>query len=304
MFTATKRILRFAAQNAGRNIWLALVTITMVTLSLFSISILGLMVTLANQAVGRLEERIDISVYLKPELEDDTVQKVRSEVEALPGVKSVELVNAAQALERFKEKHAGDVAIAESLLELGANPLGSTLMVKAVSTEGYQQTLSGLEGAHFKPYVQEARFDDYRTVIDQVAGLTSRLERAGAATALTFTLIALLVVFNTVRIAIYTHREEITIMRLVGAASAFIRAPFLVEGIGYAAIATLLTAGLFFILLYEVQPYVAALFSGSTFDLVPYFASRALPFFGLQFVGASLLSVLAATVAMRRYLKA
>lgn len=304
MFLLTfSRVIKFALQNFWRNIWLSIVTVTIITLSLISVSLLGALSIISNQALSRLEERIDISVYLKPELSAEEVQAAKKQVETLDGVKSVELVSAEVALERFRERHAANPLIAEALLEIGENPLGASLVVKAVSDQGYQDILDEVTSEEFGVYVQEARYDDYRRVIEAITSISERLTRVGEIISLIFLLISLLVVFNTIRMNIYAHREEISIMRLVGASNGFIRSPFVVETVLYALLATLLTAALFFPALQAVQPYVDGFFNGYRFDLVEYFSQHSLSFFGWQFLGASALSMLASYVAMRRYLR-
>jgi cell division transport system permease protein len=302
-FVTISRIFKFALQNFWRNFWLSLVTVTIITLSLISVSLLGTLNIISTEALSRLNERIDISINLKPELTRAEVNSVKSQVESLEGVKSVELVEADAALQRFRERHSANPLIAEALLELGENPLGPSLIVKAISEESYQNILSQVASERFSDFVQEARYDDYRRVIAALTDLSNRLTTVGEIVSLIFLLISVLVVFNAIRMNIYTHREEISIMRLVGASNSFIRSPFIVESILYAVLATLLTAAIFFPGLSAVQPYVNGLFNGQQFNLSEYFTRHALTFFGAQFIGASLLSILASYIAMRRYLK-
>lgn len=302
-FATFTRILTHAAQNFWRNIWLSVVTITIITLSLLSISFLGVLRVVSTEALTRLQERIDISVYLKPELKDEEVENVRTTVRTLGGVAEVEMISASEALARFKERHQGNPKINESLALLEDNPLGASLIVRAQTEEAYTGILQELQSEQFTPYISDANFDDYRKVIEAVSAFTGKLTSIGQAVSLFFLVITLLVVFNTIRINIYTHREEIAIMRLVGATGLFIRAPFWVESLLYAAIATLITAGIFFPLLSVIQPYVAGLFNGSSFDIVAYFSQNSVWFFGAQFLGMVLLSALASMVAMRRYLR-
>ncbi len=297
------RILRFAGQNFWRNIWLSLVTVTILTLSLISVSALSLVSTLSNEALSRLEEKINISVYLKPSLKPAEIDSFKKQIEALPDLKSVNLINADEALKSFKERYQNNPLIAESLLAIGSNPLGSSLTVKVASDQGYQRILDELESDKFKAYIQEAHFDDYRRVISTVNDLTGKLKRIGYAVSLAFVLIALLVVFNTIRLNIYTHREEIGIMRLVGATSWFIRAPLMAESVFYAALATAVCALIFYPALSALQPYVSSFFDGFDFNLMNYYNERWFIFWPALFLGCSLLSILASTVAMRKYLK-
>ena len=302
-FVTLSRVIKFSLQNFWRNFWLSVVTVTIITLSLVSVSILGALNIISSEALSRLEERIDISVYLKPELTLAEVQAVKTQVESLAGVKAVELVNAEDALNRFRERHSSNPLIAEALLEIGEKPLGASLVVKAISDQGYQEILDEVTSENFSAYVQNARYDDYRRVIQAITDLSTKLTNVGEIISLIFLIISLLVVFNTIRMNIYTHREEISIMRLVGASNSFIRMPFVLEGILYALLATLITAAIFFPGLSAVQPYVNGFFNGYQFDLVQYFTEHSLSFFGWQFIGACVLSMIASYVAMRRYLR-
>ncbi len=302
-FHAVKRIFTFALQNFWRNVWLTIATITIVSLGMISVSTLGLVQVLSNEALSQLEQRIDISVYLKPELKDADVEVIRKDMQDISGVREVAVISAEEALARFKERHGDNALISESLLELGENPLGPTVVVKALSEDAYGTILTELESSRFEPYVQEARYDDYRRVIEGVNDLSAKFTAVGQGVSLVFVIMALLMVFNAIRMNIYTHREEISIMRLVGASSSFIRAPFWIEGVLYAAVATAVTAAVFMPSLSFIQPYIDQLFSGSTLNLTQYFTREALVFFGAQFIGASLLGIVASSIAMRRYLR-
>ncbi len=297
------RILKFGLQNFVRNFWLSLVTITIITLSLLSVSILGLITIISQKALDNLEQKIDIGVYLKPKLTERQILDLKSEVESLPGVKAVAYITADEALQKFKEKYQNNEQIGEALILLGVNPLGASLRIKAFSDKDYQTVLDTLENERYQDLIQEARFEDYRQVISGLNELTLKVKRAGIFTSLIFLIIALLVVFNTIRINIYTQREEIEIKRLVGATNAFIRGPFTIESILYALLATLLTALIFCISLRWIDPYVSTLFNGSDFSLTTYFQQYGLIFFGTQFLSATILNILASYVAMRRYLK-
>ncbi|MFA4937488.1 MAG: permease-like cell division protein FtsX, partial [Patescibacteria group bacterium] len=256
------RIIKYGGQNFTRNFWLSLVTVTIIVLSLFSISILGLVTVISNEALANLEQKIDISVYLKPKLDEASIMSLKAEIEALPGVKAVNYVTADQALTKFKEKYQNNESIAEALILLGVNPLGASLNIKAYSEQGYQTILNSLEGELYTDLIQEARFDDYRQVISGINDLAVKVENVGIGISIIFLVIALLVVFNTIRINIYSQREEIEIKRLVGATNWYIRAPFWVESIIYALLATLITAVIFYFSLSWLDPYVASLFDG------------------------------------------
>jgi len=303
LLASTWRVINFALQNFWRNFWLSVVTVTIMVLSLASISSLGVLAVVSDEAFAKLVDKIDISVYLKPSLKLNEITDLQKDLEKHPDVVGVEVISSAESLERFRLKHKGNELITESLLELDSNPLGATFTMKSSSNEGYKRILQELKSARYTPYIAEAYFDDYTRVINDVSSLVNRLKRIGEIVSGFFILITLLVVFNTIRMNIYTHKEEIGIMRLVGATSWFIRVPFVVESVLYAALATLITAALFFPSLSMVQPYISSFFGGTSVDLVKHFTQNSLSFFGWQFLGAAGLSIVASVIAMRRYLK-
>lgn len=258
--------------------------------------------TFSAQALTQLQDKIDVTVYLQPELTSTDIQTVRQQIEKLP-VKRVDVVTAAQALDSFRAKHTGNELITESLLELSQNPLGASIVVRALALEDYPQILKELRSSAYTRYIREVRFEDYQQVITKVEKFSSKIHRIAFTVSMMFLLLALLVVFNAMRLNMYTHREEIAIMRLVGASSWFVRGPFLLEGVMYAGLATVLTTIIFFPILGAVQPYLNSLFSGQSFDMLGYFRGTSLQFFGWQFLGVAILNTLASLVAMRRYLK-
>mgnify|MGYP001560543316 FL=1 len=139
-------------------------------------------------------------------------------------------------------------------------------------------------------------------MIGRINALIKNIRAFGVAVAGIFGLIAVLIVINTVRVAVYTHRSEIGIMRLVGSGNWFIRGPFLLEAFLFSLTSVILTAALTFSALFFVQPYFTALFNGLTFSLTSYYRSNAFSIFGAQFLGIFLLTALSSFFAVRRYL--
>ncbi len=303
MFIAITRIIKFAFQSLWRNIWLTVATITILSLSLITIAALSVISTVSNEALSRLEQRIDISVYLKPQLKEADISDFKKQIEGINGVKSVQLISSEEALKQFKTRYQDNQLISESLIELGVNPLGASFSIKSISDEGYQTVLRQLQDEKYKKYIQEARFEDYRRVIAGIGELASKAQKTGYAVSLVFIIISLLVVFNTIRMNIYTHREEIGIMRLVGASSWFIRSPLLLEAIFYSFVASLVTLAIFFPTISAIKPYIGSLFNDLAFDIVGYYQARSVLLFAALFLTSSVLSMLASYLAMRKYLR-
>ncbi|MCK5459645.1 permease-like cell division protein FtsX [Candidatus Parcubacteria bacterium] len=303
MFSSFFRIIKFAFQNFYRNFWLAIVTITILVVTLFSITALIILNVISTQAVKSIEDKIDISIYFKTEAEDIQIIKTRSELLSLKEVKEVNLIDREQAMVFFKERHKDDPTILESVEILKENPFNSVLVVKAKNSEYYPEILKVLDKEEYNQIIEKKDFSDHKIIINKISIIKTKIEKIGLFVIAFFALIAALIVFNTVRIAIYTHRSEIKIMKLVGASNWFIRAPFLVEEFFYAIISFLILIAVFYPAIDFLQPHLNY-FLEYDFDLISYFKANFALIFGLEFLTIIIINALSSFVAMKKYLKA
>ncbi|MFH1225990.1 MAG: permease-like cell division protein FtsX [bacterium] len=302
-FVSLYRAARFALQDFWRNIWLSLITVFIIMLTLFLVNLLLTVNVLTDQAVKLVEEKVDVSVYFTTKATEKQVLEVRSTLLELPAVREVEYLSEADALIAFKVKHQNDPTILETLKELDQNPLGATLVIKAKNPQDYPGIIEALGEESISRLIEDRDFDDYQAVIKKINAITSRVYQSGAVLSGVFILVVLLIVFNTIRIAIYTHREEIGIMRLVGANNWFIRLPFLLESVLYSLLACLLVVILIYPLLGVVQSYMGNFFQTNDFSIISYFNGHFILIFGLEFLGMALLNIVASSWATRKYLK-
>lgn len=303
MLSSFYRIIKFAAQNFWRNIWLSLITITILVLMLISINCLIVVNVLANTAITSIKDKIDLSIYFKPEVNEAQVANVKAYLASFKEIESVGYISQTEALEQFKKRHQDNPLILESLSELKNNPLGATLVVKTFSTENYQKILQALDNSQFKELVLERDYSDYQLAINKINVLARNIGEAGLAISLVFLLTALIVVFNTIRVGIYTHREEIGVMKLVGASNWFVRAPFFAESIFYSLVACSIAVGITYFFLNLSNPYLQSFFQDLGFNITAYFNSNFLRIFGGELLGVIALNLLASSVAIRKYLK-
>jgi len=302
MFIAFYRASKFAVQNFWRNIWLSIMTVSILILTLLSINVLLTLNVVTDRAIGYVEQRVDVSVYFYETVTEEQLTSVVSYLRTLTQVKDVQVVTADEALVRFQEQHQGDEEILQSLNEYGGNPFGSTLIVQAYNVDDFDFIISALDHPDYQEWIREKDFSNYQDIINSIEESTQRVRWFGYGLSALFLLITALIVFNTVRMGIFIHREEIGIMRLVGASSWFIRSPFLLEAIFYSFLATILAGALLYPILLQVEPKMDAYFGGST-GIIAYFVQNGLWIFGGQFILLSLLNMLATSFAMRRYLK-
>ncbi len=302
MFLSLARVTKLALQQFHRNLWLSVVTITLLVLPLLAIHLVVGLGAVAGAATRAVQDKIDVSVYFKPTVANETVISAREELLKLPEVKAVAFIPREDSLARFKERHQDDPIILESLKELADNPFGATLAIKARDSEKYQPILIFLSDPKYTEMVEEKNFDDHRLVIDKINALMRNVRSFGLIVAGIFGLIAVLIVINTVRVAVYTHRGEIGIMRLVGAGNWFIRGPFLLEAVMFSAIAVILAGAIVYPSMIFIEPRLAMLFNGIPPFLVAYYRAHFLVIFGGQFAAVFLLTVVSSFLAVRRYL--
>lgn len=296
-----KRIFDVGWTNFKRNSYLSMGTTGVMVLVLFLFSGLMSLNYLASRVVSGLEEKVDVSVYFKNEASEEEIAKIKSDLEALGIVKKVEYVSKSQALEEFKTRHAGDTLIQDSLAELGDNPLQASLNVKANDSSQYASIAGFLEGNKFRSLVDKINFYENEQVIKRVLAISGGLRNWGFLLTMALALIAVLVTFNTVRLTIYSQKQEIEIMRLVGGSNWHIKAPYLVEGGLYGALAAGIVAIVFYPVAYFISPKVETLMPGVS--LINYFVSNIFQFVPLIFFIGILLGVTSSFVAIRRFLK-
>lgn len=303
MFVFLYRTIKFAGQGFFRNIWLSIVTVIILVLTLFSVTLVAGINVVADQAVTSVQEKVDVSVYLNPQAEESDVINLRDRLENLSQVKEVGYVTKEEALEKFKERHKDDPLIMESIEQLDDNPLGATLIIKAEHIDDYPSILTVLENAEYDELIQDKNYDDNQEVITRLSDISDKIRRIGVIISVVFIVIAILIIFNTIRINIYTHREEIGIMKLVGGTNWFIRLPFLVESLMYAILAVVVTMAILYPLLGAVAPEVIIFFEGYNFDLINYFSENFIKIIGLQLTFAILLSVISSSIAIGKYMR-
>lgn len=301
--TTLLRVFRFALQNFRRNLWLSLATTSIMALTIISVNLLFLFNLIGNKAIKLVEDKVDVSVYFKPDTSDEIVLSARSFLTEQDGVRDVQFVGRDLALERFRERHKNDPAIIASLDELEENPLGASLKIKAEDPSKYKIILDSLDNPTYRGTILEKSFDDHEILIEKLGAATKKVEKSALALSLMFAFIVILIVVNSVRVAIYTRREEIGIMKLVGASDWFIRLPFLLEATFAGALAAFVAVLVVIPGIGAIQPYMVKFFGTEAVDLITYFRSHGFALFSTQLLGAMLLPMGIAGAAVGRYLK-
>ena len=299
---AIYRIIRNGVVNFWRNIWLSATASLIMVVTLTILTSLLLVFDVTNFAISNVQERVDISVYFKPQVTENQILAIGDKVRAFPEVADVEYISSEQALEIFKGRHINDPLVLESLNQLGENPLPATIQVKAKQLTQYPQINEKLASPEYSTFISSVNYEDNRNVIERLTRILAFVKKSGLALAIFFSAVALLVVFNTIRLTIYNRREEVEIMKLVGATNWFIRWPFIVEAAMYALVGTLvtilLTTPIFNYLVPRVNVYI-----GLPRDAQSFMTLGQWHLYAAQLATALLLGIISSLVAIRKYLK-
>ncbi len=303
IFLSLFRVIKFSFQNFFRNFWLSFITMTIFVLTLFTINAVIFMNVLAEAALDSIEQKVEVSVYFEPDTSEDLVKSVQGYLIGLPQVRTVEFISEDDALESFKDRHKDNPVILSSLDEVDGNPFGHALVISAHSANDFPFILEALDTPEYSPFIKQKDYQDYETIIERINSLSFRVRVGGFILAAFFSLVAIMIIFNTIRVAIYVYRDEIGIMKLVGANDWFVRGPFLVEALMYSLFATLIVVAFALFGLGTLEPWLATYFGDTDMTVVNYFRDNAWLIFGSQFLALSILSVLTTMFAMRRYLR-
>jgi cell division transport system permease protein len=303
MFLSIARIIKFSFQDIVRNIWLSLVTIIILVLALFTVNMLLVVQVVGQNAVNAIKEKIDINLFLKATAEENQILALKAKISSIDEVKDVQYISREQALENFKQNHQDNPEILEALQQIGQNPLTPSLIIKPKNLDSFNNLINKLNSID-NDIIESRNFTNYQSMLDKINHITAKAKEAGLFLSGIFIFITLLVIYNSVRVAIYTHRHEIVIMRLVGASRWFIQMPYVLSSIIYTLIGVIFIMLIFYPFLSLLQPYLETFFVGyGNVSLLTYFYGNAIKIFGLQFIGAALINVFASYLAVRKYSK-
>lgn len=300
MLVAFTRILKYGWRNFLRNGWLSVSTIGIMILALAVFEGLILFNVIGNGAVQAIQEKVDISVYFKSNVSEDSILNVKRSIENLEEVKYVEYVSRDIALKKFKETHADDEVITKTLDELGGNPLLASLNIKAKDLKEYEVIAAYIENADLKSVVEKVTYNQNQVVINRLTKFIDTARRIGFGLTIFLAFLATMVTFNTIRLAIFSNSEEIAIMRLVGATNSFIRRPYMVEGVLYGSIAAIVSFLLLIPLVSFVSPKIAEFVP--EVNLANYFKIEYMSLLMYQFLFGIGLGIVSSVIAIRRYL--
>ncbi len=299
------RALKFGWQNFWRNRWLSLVTVLILILTLFLISLIVTVKVVADKTMDSVENKVDFSIYFTTKADLTEIVQLQERLENLMEVKMVEYVSPQQALSDFRDKHKNNETIIEALDSLDDNPLGAVLVVKAYNLDDYDSVTNIVQENAYQEIIQDndEDFESNKSIIAILSNITTNINQFGLVLSIIFATISFLVIFNTIRITIHSYREEIIIMKLVGASNRFVRAPFIINSVIYALIASIFCVVLIYSLINTIAPFLNNFFAGYELNVVEYFNQNFLLVFASMIIVSVTLCVISSIVAIRRYLR-
>lgn len=306
--TAGVRVLRNAFQNFWRNIWLSIATTIIMTITLLIVLFLYFANIFGLEVIESVQQKVDLSVVFRAGVTAEQMTALARQLEAREDVASTHTVSSEEAKEIFLRNNEDKPFIAEALRELEENPLPDSMFVVATDPQLYKGIAELLSSDQFRSIIAEVQYEDSRAVIENLVTIITTIKNIGLITTAVFVILVMLIMFNTVRLAIYSFREEIDIMHLVGASRWFIRGPFVLESVFVAVLATGLASAIIFPTLRTVSPELQRFFFPSyaeqvPFDIYFYANDHWLRIIGLQAAVAVGLAIFSSLIAVQRYLK-
>ena len=305
MITGIRRVVKAGFVGFWRNAYVSLASIFVLTIALFVIGVTLFLDQLLATSLNTLQSKVDINVYFVPDAPQEEIDRIRNAVAALPDVVLVTYTSREEALARYREDNQDNEIALQALAELDDNPLGADIAIQAQETSQYENIARFLDEQReleepSVPVIYEINYNRNRDSIDTLTSIINATEKTSYIVMGILLVAAVLITFNTIRLAIYTSREEIAIMRLVGASNMFIRGPFMLQGIMYGFIAGLLALALFYPLLVWLGPSTASFFDLNLFN---YFIQNFGQIFGILVGIGVTLGLVSSTMAVARYLR-
>lgn len=296
------RIFKFAFQDIARNAGLSFMTVFILVMMLLSVNTLWSLNILTKEAMRLVKQEVNVSFYLSAVATEKNVKEIKDYLASFPEVIDTKLLTREEVFDSFKTRHQPNTEVLQALAELGGNPFGPTIIVKTKEPGDYKKIIEALSVPEYDTIIEGKSFEGHEDALDKIQAITSRVEQVGWGVTLFFAVISFLIIFNTIRVAIYTHRVEISIKRLVGANNWFIRGPYLVESIMFTVFSMAIAFFIVFLVFRQIDPYLSIVFS-SGFTLTNYYWSHMLYLIGAQTLAVLLLTLLSSTLAMRKQLK-
>lgn len=301
------RIAQYGFYTFRRNAWLSTAATAVMTVTLLIITISFMMRMVFADTIGFIEQRIDVSIYLADDITEEQRKRLTGAIRDVPIVTNIEYVSKEEARESFAQANRTELETLEALREVQDNPFPASLRISTSDPSELSTVTDVAAREEFKDLqsAPPSNAGERKEAIQQLAGWSNTFEVGSLAASIVFVVISVLIIFNTIRMAIYNRRDEIQMMRLIGADPSFIRGPFIVEAALYGVAAAVIAATLVYALMYTQTGLFSAyqaqdiqvLATVSIFKNLPWLVIPVMMVVGIA------IGVFSSFLAMRRYLR-
>ena len=299
------RMVRYGINNFTRNSWLTIAATVVMTVTLVSIFITVAAQSIVQTTVDAISSNVAIGVYLKSGTTTDQAQPIMDKLSRLNSVKAVSFVDSNQALKQVADKNKGDASTLQALTE-ATNELPATISVvmrdlnNTNQFDTFVKTDPTLQ-KYIDPSRAPASLGTKKGIIQTIGQWMLVAQKIALVLSIVFIALSVLIIFNTIRMAIFTRKEEIQMMKLIGADRQFIRGPFIVEAMVYGFIGAVFATGLGYGLLIFTQQKI-----GNFINIQPTIESVT-TYLGvvllIMIILGALIGMVSSLLATRRYLK-
>jgi len=236
MLIHAKRIIRSGWHSFTRSGFTSIASILIMTITLFVITSLIFIQASLNASLNDIKEKVDVTIYFIPGANESSIKKIEESLYKLPEIKNIVYISASEALSNFKDRHSNDYLTLQALEEIGDNPLGASLNIKANDPSQYESFSKYFENENVLSkgsltIIDKIDYSQNKLVIDRLTSIISGARTLGFVVSLVLVIISIIITFNTIRLIIYMSRDEISVMKLVGAGSKYVHGPFIVSGV-------------------------------------------------------------------------
>jgi len=304
--TKLKRIIKAGIFNFSRSGYVSFASMLVMVITLSVIGSVVFISAILNITMNELRDKVDINVYFVANALPEDITSLNTKIEALSEVKTVEYTSREESLEKFKLRHENDQITLQALEELEENPLGAVLNIKAKQPSQYEGIANFLNEENIlssegEKIIDKINYFENRVAIDKLSRIIDSAESLGWTVSLALVVVSIVITFNTIRLAIYISREEISVMQLVGASKNYVKGPFVITGIIVGLASGIITMLLFLPISYWLGNLTQNFFIG--FNIFDYYISN---FFEIIFIivgsGVAIGSI-SSLLAVRKYLK-
>lgn len=287
-----KRHFRESFKNIGRNRWMTFASISAVTVTLLLVGVFIVMMMNLNKIATNLEEDVEIKVLVDLTADEAALTELEEKLKANPNLTDIQFSSNEEELEIMIKGYGEEFALYKQ-----GNPLRHVFYVKATDP---QETVSVAKEIETYDYTYDVKYGEGK--VEKLFNILNTGRNIGIVLIVALLFTAMFLISNTIRLTIVARRQEIEIMKLVGATNGFVRIPFLLEGIWLGILGALLPMILITVAYFNLYDYIQPKLEGELFqplDKTPFIYQLN----GLLLVTGIFIGVWGSYMSVRKFLK-